>query len=768
MHNDAKKMRSFIEDGLQKNEFCCYIGAAGLPKSLKNNQVNVLTFEVFGNQFDAEAGIKMIETYIEKAKTSGFSRLRVVQDMRWIAEKMQGKDYTVYEAKINTLCSEHGVICICRYDSTFPSDVLLEALKTHPLIIINNVLCRNFYYVSPELLLKGDTTTVVKTYFKNVANHTLESKPDELSEKKYRTLIEHIPDAVYALDNKGHLIEASPAVTTMLGYTQEELKGKHFAAVVHPDDVEKASHSFAELAEGKREKTLGLQLRFVTKAGDTRIGEISARAIYDDKGIFLRTEGILRDITERKKQEENLEFLAEVVENVMEAVVITDDKGVITYVNPTACSVFGYERRELESESANMLNSKNSTVTFQEILEREKEWEGEILAIKKNGERFPIWLRTAYLRDETGSVTALVTVSRDITEQKEAEEKLQRYALLLEMKVQEKTRGTETLLKTSYALRSTSNWKKGTDIITGGIVEGLGFDRTAVFFVNEPEQVLECKGLQNMSEKVLRVKIPLTDARYAVVQCVNEKNPVLVKNAATDSRLGAHLEDEAKEFVWVPILFQSRVLGALGADRKKSQKPIESEDVDMLELYANQIAEFIERTRLVVEPEVEKQVSTPLKYDLELREVYLIEEERPEKAYDIFTDLVKHGFKGFGICRTHPQKIREKYALKKTPVMWLSEVESKQLEQIGPQDIPKLLYVVAEFTKRAQPAVVIVEGVEYLIVQNGFKAVLKLLHTLSDYVVTSQSVLLLPINPRSLPAHQHVMLKRAFRTVPDI
>lgn len=475
----------------------------------------------------------------------------------------------------------------------------------------------------------------------------------------------------------------------------------------------------------------------------------------------------LRDTTEQRSQGEALEFLAGVVENVMEAVIVTDSQGVITYVNPSVCDMFGYSRKELEGKLANMLNSKNSPVTFQEILHQKKNWEGEILAIRKNGERFPIWLRLSLLLNDEGKTTAFVSVCRDITEQKKAEEKLQRYALLLEMKVREKTRGTETLLKTSYNLRSTSNWRKGIETITKGIVEGLGFDRAAIFFVNEREQTLECKGQLNMSEKLLRVKIPLRDTRYAVGRCIAEGGPLLVKDGLSDHRVQIHLEEEAGEFVWVPILFQSEVLGAIGADRARSQAPIEPEDVDMLELYANQIAEFIERTRLVVEPEVEKQVSTPLKYDLEPREVYIVEEERPEKAFDIFTDLVKHGFKGFGICRTHPQKVREKYALERTPVMWLSEIESKQLEQVSPQDIPKLTYVVSEFIKRAQPAVVILEGVEYLMVQNDFRTVLKLLHTLTDYVVTSQSILLLPINPKSLPVHQHVLLKRAFRTVPE-
>jgi PAS domain S-box-containing protein len=765
-------------DDLKDNEFLLYVGdQAALKKmsSMRQNQIECTSFEDFaGDTCDPDTMISALVTYVKKAEELGFSSLRVIQDMAEIT--LQPEQHRTYEAKINMVCAEHKILCVCCYDTTFPEDALLTALKTHPLVFVEGELCRNVYYTAPELLLTEEQS-VVAAYIENIIEcHQIEKKLKESSkkkidqlkesEKKYKALVEHVPDVVYLLDSTGHLIEVNPAVTLMLGFSQEELIGEHFSKVVCPDDIEKASQSFGNLVEGKKEKTIGLQLHFLTKTGEIKIGELSARGVYDTKGTLVRTEGIVRDITKRLEQKENMEFLAGVVENVMEAVVITSRTGVVTYVNPAACSMFGYAREELLGESASMLHSRNSPVTFQEVLEHaQRGWEGEILAIRKNGQRFPLWMRTSALQNERGA--AVITVSRDITEQKEAEEKLQRYALLLEMKVREKTKGTETLLKTSYALRSTSNWKKGTETITRGIVEGLGFDSAAVFFVNEYDRMLECKGQLNISEKLLRVKVPLTDDRYALVKCVTEKRPILVKDAQTDPRVEAHLEGEAGEFVWVPILFQSDVLGALGADRRKSKTPIETEDVDIMELYANQIAEFIERTRLVVEPEEEKQVSTPLKYDLELQDVYLIEEERPERAYDMFTDLVKHGFKGFGICRTHPEKIREKYALKKTPVMWLSEIEGQQVEHVGPQDVPKLVYLVTEFMKRAQPAVVIVEGVEYLVIQNDFKTVLKVLHSLSDYVATSQSVLLLPVNPDALPKHQYVLLKSAFRVIPQ-
>lgn len=773
-----KKDTASLVDLYKKNELSCYVGdRAEIEDILKENPaIECVPSDFLDKDSNPDEMISILKTFIQKAEELHLSGIRLVQDMSWIYQKVQEWKVCIeYEASINFLCSQNKLVCICWYNSECPPDILLDALKIHPFVMIENDLCRNFYYVSPESYVKKDLS-FVSAHLENIKHfHQVEktlrekapNKEKAALEKKYEALIEHVPDVVYSLDSKGYFIEINPAVTQILGYSKDELLGEHFAKVIHQDDVEKASRSFKELAEKKRDKTIGLQLRLVTKEGEIKIGELNARAIYSKKGVFLRTEGIVRDITRRKEQEEQLRFLAGVVENVMEAVVITDRKGVITYVNPVACIMFGYSKSELEGELASILSSKNSQVTFQEILKNvtKGEWEGEILAIKKDGRRLPVWLKASALRDEKGEITAVISVSRDITEQKEAEEKLQRYALLLEMKVREKTKGTETLLRTNYALRSTSNWKEGIEIITRGIVEGLGFDRAAVFFSNENDSILECRGQLNVSEKFLRVRIPLTDDRYAVVKCVKEKRPILVKDSSQDPRVEAHLEGEAREFVWVPILFQSEVLGALGADRKRSQKPIETEDVDMLELYANQIAEFIGKTRLVVEPEVEKQVSTPLKYRLELQEVYLIEEERPEKAYDMFADLVKHGFKGFGICRMHPGKIREKYALERTPMMWLSEIERRQVEHVGPQDIPKLIYLVAEFIKRAQPAVVILEGVEYLVVQNDFKTVLKLLHTLSDYVATSQSILLLPANPDAFPDHQYIMLRRAFRTI---
>jgi PAS domain S-box-containing protein len=680
-----------------------------------------------------------------------------------------------YESQLDTLCSEQDIMCICTYDFTIHSSLLFTALRTHSAVYNRGRLCKNVYYIPDDQ--SADSAVSVEPYFENLISITkteerlkkMEEKVEfhqKKSDKKYWDLIEHVPDAIYSLNDKGEFIEINTASTLMLGYPREDLLGKHFSALIHPEDIKKATQSFKELVKGKREKTMGLELRLLTNTGSIRIGELNARAIYDEKGRFIKTQGIVRDITERKKQEKDLEFMAGVVETVSEAVVITDMDGIITYVNPAAYTMFGYSKRELEGEQASLLYANSHRSVLSTILSHIQtgEWEGEIGGITKNGDRFPAWVRASALHDRNEDVINAIMVFRDITEQKKAEEKLERYALLLEMKVKKKTQGTETLLKTSYALRNTSNWKEGTAIIIEGIVGGLGFEGAAIFFKQRGTNTLECRCQHNFPSHLCDHTISLSEDEHGAVKCVNQKIPLVIEES-THTDLTQPLIKENEEVVWVPILFHSEVLGILAAYGKKENSHIEPEDVDMVQLYANLIAEFIERTRMVVKPIAENQVSTPSKYYLELQETYLLEEEKPIKAFDMFTDLVKHGFRGFGICRTHPQKIREQYSLEKTPLMWLSEIDTSQEEQVSPKDIPKLIYLVSEFIKRAQPAVVLLEGIEYLVVQNDFNMILRLLHTLSDYVATSNSVLLLPINPKTLPSHQYFMLRTAFNTL---
>ncbi|MBU7032924.1 MAG: PAS domain S-box protein [Theionarchaea archaeon] len=782
VREDTKSVISFLVDNI-KPKVLLYIGEEKYENrrkgKVKGAVIRFFSPEKFisGENPDYEPLISRVIHEIDDVRKKGGSQIWLLCDMRHVSEKIASLEgLSRYETRLEGVCSDKKIICICVYSKKDNPSLLLSAFTSHPFVCVEDRLCKNIYFLTENQ--SSTPSMAVDIYLRNLLSidETGEklqeiqgkiSAQQKKSNKKYRDLVDHVPDAIYSLNNRGEFIEVNTGSTIMLGYSREEFLEKHFSALIHPDDLRKAAESFEELVRGKREKTMGLELRLLTNTGSIRIGELNARAIYDEKGQFVKTEGIVRDITDRKKQEKDLEFLARVVETVSDAVVITDTDGIITYVNPTAYAMFGCSKKELEGKSASILFSNSSHNALLEILTRihTGEWEGEISAIKKGGNRFPAWVRASVLHDESKNTLNAVMVFRDITLQKEAEEKLERYALLLEMKVKEKTRGTETLLKTSYALRNTSNWKRGTDTIMKGIVEGLGFDGAAIFFLNDSEKALECLCHLNFPDHLCEKSLSLSQDRHMAIRCVTEKTPLVLHDTVNES-LDYSLE-EPGDLAWVPILFQAEVLGVLAAYKKSTHDGIEPEDVDMLQLYANLIAEFIERTRVVVKPMAENQVSTPSKYNLELQETYLLEEEKPRKAFDIFADLVKHGFRGFGICRTHPQKVRELFNLEKTPMMWLSEIDTSQVEQVGPKDIPKLIYLVSEFIKRAQPAAVLIEGVEYLVIQNDFNTILRLLHTLADHVATSHSVLLLPINPKALPSHQYFMLRTAFTLIDE-
>ena len=129
-----------------------------------------------------------------------------------------------------------------------------------------------------------------------------------LSEARYRALIEGSSDFIYILDKDGYFTFANSESENLLGYSPEELIGKHFSEVLHPEDFKNLGRAFHERRTGDR-ATRRLEVRLRSRAGDTRDVEldirhfsVSASGIYHDQ-IYVGTHGVARDITERKYQE---------------------------------------------------------------------------------------------------------------------------------------------------------------------------------------------------------------------------------------------------------------------------------------------------------------------------------------------------------------------------------------------------------------------------------------------------------------------------------
>lgn len=159
-------------------------------------------------------------------------------------------------------------------------------------------------------------------------------------------------------------------------------------------------------------------------------------------------------------------------------------------------------------------------------------------------------------------------------------------------------------------------------------------------------------------------------------------------------------------------------------------------------------------------PSIEKQSRvTREKYKLEEGFTYLIEEERPERSIDMFVDSVLHGRQGLAITRTHPHKIRQKYGLKKTPMIWLTNIPA-EIESIYPTDLEQLSLLITKFISKAKKAIVYLEGVEYLVNNNSFNRVLHMLQFVRDKISTSKSSMVISITPLSFDPKDLKLLER--------
>jgi diguanylate cyclase (GGDEF)-like protein/PAS domain S-box-containing protein len=172
---------------------------------------------------------------------------------------------------------------------------------------------------SPQELI--DTVDRLQRRRRIEREHALMTVRLEQSERLHRFLVEQSPDIIYTLDRDGCFIFVNGRVEALLGYARDELLGKHYSLIVHPEDVEHARFAFNERRIGDRAST-NVEIRLQTKTQGVRHFEnrtivtiLSSQGIYaategPATQHFMGTSGVARDISDRKKAEETIAFQA--------------------------------------------------------------------------------------------------------------------------------------------------------------------------------------------------------------------------------------------------------------------------------------------------------------------------------------------------------------------------------------------------------------------------------------------------------------------------
>ena len=153
----------------------------------------------------------------------------------------------------------------------------------------------------------------------------------------------------------------------------------------------------------------------------------------------------------------------------------------------------------------------------------------------------------------------------------------------------------------------------------------------------------------------------------------------------------------------------------------------------------------------------------PAKKDIGRRGAYLVREPKAERVFELFVELVKGKARGLCITRIHPDDLRTRYPLGETGFIWLSKSlgkEGKSMAVAEPTALVDIASAISEFAGDGGNAAVLLEGLEYMISQNGFASVMRFLQKVNEKIVLNDSYLLISANPAAMKEQEYKVLAK--------
>jgi PAS domain S-box-containing protein len=179
----------FMRVGLQRGERCVYIAddntAADVIEAMRTSGIDVESATSSGalavitkkeaylkkGYFDPDLMIRFLKEAVDDAKARGYRALRATGEMTWALGHEIGVERLMeYEAKLNYFFPEHDIVAICQYSRTrFSPEIIADMIRTHPLVIHGDMVCRNMYYEPPdEFLAPGKAVRDVERLLNNI------------------------------------------------------------------------------------------------------------------------------------------------------------------------------------------------------------------------------------------------------------------------------------------------------------------------------------------------------------------------------------------------------------------------------------------------------------------------------------------------------------------------------------------------------------------------------------------------------------------------
>jgi PAS domain S-box-containing protein len=246
----------------------------------------------------------------------------------------------------------------------------------------------------------------------------------EEAARQLAAIVEGSDDAIVGETLDGIIATWNAGAERVYGYAAAEVVGRSGFVLVPPERADELPPILRRLRRGERVEHV--ETVRVRKDGRRIHVSLTASPIRDAAGRLTGTSTIARDVTDRKRAEERIHFQASLLDQVRNAVVVTDLNGIIIYWNRFAETLYQWRAAEVLGqhlwETIVPPEGRAAAELIAAPIRDTGYGEGELVVRRKDGKVFPALVIDVPLKDAQGKVSGVIAVSLDVTEQKRLEE----------------------------------------------------------------------------------------------------------------------------------------------------------------------------------------------------------------------------------------------------------------------------------------------------------------------------------------------------------
>jgi len=303
-------------------------------------------------------------------------------------------------------------------------ETILRATKTTPF----------GYLVKPFNERELRATIEIAFYTHRMERTVADERAKRHAAEEFKILVDGVRDyAIVMLDGNGRVTTWNAGAERIKGYTAEEIVGRHFSAFYPREDVA-AGKCERELEVAAREGRFEDEGWRVRKDRSRFWANVVITPLRTPEGALLGFANVTRDLTERRRAEENAQRFRLLVESVEDyAIFILDPSGQVTTWNAGAERIKGYEAEEIVGRHFSTFYPREDVAAGKcerelEMAAREGRFEDEGWRVRKDGSRFWANVVITPLRTPEGALLGFAKVTRDLTERRQADENLRALA----------------------------------------------------------------------------------------------------------------------------------------------------------------------------------------------------------------------------------------------------------------------------------------------------------------------------------------------------